>query len=76
MAVPIESSSGFHAGNPAKLFAGPYYAALSGRTYDVSADGQRFLMIKAAGSAVNNMPRIIIVENWFEELKRLVTTTR
>jgi serine/threonine-protein kinase len=75
MAVPVESSSGFQAGNPSKLFAGPYYAALSGRTYDVSPDGQRFLMIRAAASAVNNTPRIIVVENWFEELKRLVPTT-
>ena len=76
MAVPIESSSGFRAGTPAKLFAGPYYAVLAGRTYDVSPDGQRFLMIKAAGSPVTNTPRIIVVENWFEELKRLVPTTR
>jgi len=76
MAVPIESNSGFQAGNPSKLFAGSYYAALAGRTYDVSPDGQRFLMIKAAASAVNNTPRIIVVENWFEELKRLVPATR
>ena len=34
------------------------------------------LMIKAAASAVNNTPRIIVIENWFEELKRLVPTTR
>jgi hypothetical protein len=32
--------------------------------------------IKAAGSAVTNTPGIVVVENWFEELKRLVPTTR
>ena len=70
MAVPIESGSGFRAGNPIRLFSGSYFAGLSGRTYDVSADGQRFLMIKdkATGPAATN--RIIVVENLFEELKR------
>jgi hypothetical protein len=76
MAVPIESTSGFRAGDPSKLFAGPYFTEFSGSSYDVSPDGQRFLMIKTAGSAVTNTPRIIVVENWFEELKRLVPTTR
>jgi serine/threonine protein kinase len=74
MATPIESSSSFKWGNPTKLFSGPYYAGLNGRTYDVSSDGQQFLMIKAV-STVNTMPRIIVVENWLDELKRLVPTT-
>jgi hypothetical protein len=33
-------------------------------------------MIKAASATVTNTPRIIIVENWFEDLMRLVPTTR
>jgi serine/threonine-protein kinase len=70
MAVPVESGPGFRAGNPTRLFAGPYFAELNPRTYDVSPDGQRFLMIKdkTANPAVSN--RIIVVENFFEELKR------
>jgi hypothetical protein len=47
-----------------------------GRTYDVSPDGQRFLMIKASGES-NDMSApmsIIVVQNWTEELKRLVPT--
>jgi hypothetical protein len=45
-----------------------------GRTYDASADGQRFLMIKEISGADERPPsaRIILVQNWFEELKRLV----
>jgi hypothetical protein len=36
--------------------------------YDISGDGQRFLMVKdESGSGRLNM-----VLNWFEELKRLV----
>ena len=48
----------------------------AGRMYDVSADGQRFLMIKESSGADERPPsaRIILVQNWFEELKRLVPT--
>ena len=40
------------------------------RTYDVSPDGKRFLAIKEGGTE-GATAQIIIVENWFEELKRL-----
>jgi serine/threonine-protein kinase len=46
-----------------------------GRTYDVSADGKRFLMIKEASDAKEAdapTPTITVVQNWTEELKRLV----
>ena len=44
-----------------------------GRTYDVSPDGQRFLMIKPGGAdQAAAPPQIVVVKNWFEELKRLV----
>jgi hypothetical protein len=71
MTVPIETGSTFTYGNPRKLFSGPYYAALSGLTYDVSPDGQRFLMIKDTTSAPD-AARLVVVENWLEELKRRV----
>ncbi len=38
--------------------------------YDISPDGQRFLMIKA----VEGVAQLNVVLNWFEELKRLVPT--
>ena len=48
------------------------------RTWDLSPDEDRFLMIGfnkgvTPGSA-ESRPRIIIVQHWFEELKRLVPT--
>lgn len=55
-----------------KLFEGPYFRSLNGRTYDVSPDGQRFLMIKDADATAGGPPQIIIVENWLDELARLV----
>jgi hypothetical protein len=47
------------------------------RNFDVTPDGQRFLMLFPAdrtgdGEAVR--PTINIVENWFEELRRRVPT--
>jgi hypothetical protein len=46
-------------------------AGVGGRTCDVSADGQRFLMIRPASGSP---PNIIVVPNWDDELKRLVPT--
>ena len=44
-------------------------------TYDVSPDGQRFLMIKAPGTDAGAAPpALIVVQHWDEELKRLVPT--
>ena len=45
-------------------------AAQSARTYDVSLDGHRFLMIKESPASLR--PSLVVVENWTEELKRLV----
>ncbi len=59
---------------PTRLFQGPYFASGPGnvfRTYDVSADGERFVMIRISDSGSLD-EELIAVENWFEELKRLV----
>jgi serine/threonine-protein kinase len=46
-----------------------------GRSYDISPDGQRSLMIKEGGPDGAAAPAsIIIVQHWVEELKRLVPT--
>jgi serine/threonine-protein kinase len=75
MAVPIRPEPTFAAGSPQVLFEGQYVAAQSGRTYDVSSDGQHFLMIKNGASNRTSAPsEIIFVQHWLEELKRLVPT--
>jgi hypothetical protein len=40
--------------------------------YDVSRDGQRFLMLKPSEQAQAAPTQINVVLNWFEELKRRV----
>jgi eukaryotic-like serine/threonine-protein kinase len=77
MGVPVKIGSTFEDATPRKLLDGPYLfhpPAALGRMYDVSRDGQRFLMIKESGGTDARPPsaRIILVLNWFEELKRLV----
>ncbi len=49
---------------------------LGGRGYDVSPDGQRFLMLMevARSEDTSTAPHFIVVQNWFEELRRLVPT--
>jgi hypothetical protein len=42
--------------------------------YDVSADGQRFLMLKPSESAEAPSTQINVVLNWFEELKQKAPT--
>jgi hypothetical protein len=40
--------------------------------YDVSANGQRFVMTRVAGAGSGNEVQLMVVENVFEELTRLV----
>jgi serine/threonine protein kinase/Tol biopolymer transport system component len=49
MAVDVATQSGFSAGKPQMLFEGRYDPGPFTADYDVSPDGQRFLMIKANG---------------------------
>ena len=76
MRVPVEvRSTVWSAGTPVALFQGRYHTGTQGRTYDVSPDGRRFLMVKEAGADQSDArPHIIVVQHWFEELKRLVPT--
>ena len=77
MAVVIESEPSFSAETPRPLFD-DLYATQIGRSYDISPDGLRFLMVKNVGAQQNQSARteIIVVENWFEELKRLAPPSK
>ena len=70
--VDVETEPGFEAWTPRLLFEASYDSQLvSGDSnYDVSADGQHFLMVQ--GGAAAGAPGYVVVQNWFEELKRLV----
>jgi Tol biopolymer transport system component len=71
MSVAVQTTPTFSAGTPTKLFQG--YVSGPGRAYDVSRDGQRFLMIKDPSSRdQTSAASMVIVLNWHEELKARV----
>lgn len=41
-------------------------------TYDISRDGARFLMLMPDQEQTPTAAQIVIVQNWFSELERLV----
>ena len=74
MAVDIVTQPSFAASKPRMLFEGPYLPNpfAPSPNYDVSPDGQRFLMIKPTEQAQAAATQINVVLNWFEELKQKV----
>ena len=73
MSAPIAGGPKFSAGRPTILFEGQYEPSLVGHAnYDVSPDGERFLMLKAGAAAETEPTQINVVLNWFEDLKRRV----
>jgi len=75
MAVDIATQPGFAAGKPRTLFEGQYVPTQGTfPNYDVSTDGQRFLMLKPSEQVQAAPTQINVVLNWFEELKQKVPT--
>lgn len=73
MAVEISTLPGFAAGKPRQLFEGHYLLnQFALPNYDVSPDGQRFLMLKPSEQTGTAPMQINVVLNWFEELKQKV----
>jgi serine/threonine-protein kinase len=78
VSVRVRPGPNWSADAPKHLFSTEaYYVGEAGRplrSYDVSRDGSRFLMLRPVGEvrAADEETEIIAVENWFEDLKRLV----
>jgi hypothetical protein len=73
MVVPVASGPAFKAGQTKALFSLADYEFNAGRNYAVDPDGQRLLMIRRSRSQAQKQ-RMVLVENWFDELERLVPT--
>jgi len=71
--VPVKLSPTFQAGQGRRLFLDPAYrgagSSLSDRTYDVSPDGRRFVMIR---NLDESRPSLVVVQHWFDELRQRV----
>jgi serine/threonine-protein kinase len=78
MAVSVTPGATLTFSTPTKVVDGPYSwtPAFTGRMYDVSPRGDRFLVMK---SAADQQPQrvpdsIVVAQNWIEELKARVPT--
>jgi hypothetical protein len=73
MSVPVQTEPTFSAGNPTVILE-RVRVITPGRSYDVSRDGQRFLVIKepASASQSGSIRHLDVVLNWTEELTRLM----
>jgi serine/threonine-protein kinase len=71
MAVEVETEPGFRAGTPRLLFQGSHEVQIL-RSYDVTPDGQRFVMIQPGEQTAPTQLNVIL--NWLDELKRLAPT--
>jgi len=64
-------------GPPEDLFPYAYFARAIGQWwFDMTPDAERFLMITGANVALagSTQVELVVVQNWFEELRRLVPT--
>jgi serine/threonine-protein kinase len=69
VAVPVSTSPTFSMGTPRVLFpAGEYRSYLNHRQYDVSPDGQRFLMLRAVSG---ELPQWIIALDFLDEVRAI-----
>jgi eukaryotic-like serine/threonine-protein kinase len=82
MAVPISLGDTFDAGRPEELWRGPYShgmssscgaPGLSSSNYDVTPDGQRFLMIQDEDVTTTSSDRVVLVLGFAQELARQIT---
>jgi Tol biopolymer transport system component len=74
MSVAVELRPTFTAGVPRLIFEGKYGASAGIRSYDVTADGRRFLMVQQKERPAVSAAEMILVLNWAEELKARVPT--
>jgi serine/threonine-protein kinase len=71
VAVPVRTEPVFAAGTPSVLFSGSdYWSTTFHRQYDVTPDGERFLFMRRVGTGQQS--KMILVQNFLEELKRRV----
>jgi len=76
MAVTVDLERG-QSGPARALFAGPYPdnpGWTRPRSYDVSHDGERFLMAKLP--PMQSRPHVSVVLNWFDELRAKATASK
>ena len=77
--VPVETEPTFRPGTPTVMFDLPqlYRGRSVRRQWDIARNGVRFMVLNPGDGAATgepSQPRMVVVLNWFEELKSLVST--
>ena len=66
MAVAVSTTPTFSIGRPVRLFDGEGVFAGRGHNYDVTTDGQRFVVAEQVEGGDST---IHVVQNWYEEFR-------
>ncbi len=79
LGVKVEPHSTFRFTRPQSILTEAAPISFGGtaffyRSYDVAPDGQRFLRLRVAAQSDVATPQLIVVLNWVEELKRIVSS--
>ena len=73
MVVSIDTEPSFTAGAPEVLFEDSFFFFRTRRTYDITPDGQRFVMLRLGGAETTEddaPPALVVVQNWLAEHER------
>ena len=70
MSVRVVTAPTFSIGNPTKILEN-VRVITPGRSYDITPDGKRFLVLKDAPGASQSIRQLEVVLNWQEDLRRL-----
>jgi Tol biopolymer transport system component len=75
--VDVQTGSSFSASKPRLVFEQPgYLSSTPIRGWDISADGERFLMVKLEERKPQPLTEMVLVQNWLEELRRLAPANK
>jgi eukaryotic-like serine/threonine-protein kinase len=75
MVVPVRTGATPTFGNAATLFnLGRYFTGGGGRHYDIAPRADRFILTAPVAPEGGTAGQMVVVQGWFEELKRLVPT--
>jgi serine/threonine-protein kinase len=70
IAAAVETTDEFRVLDRQVLFTGRYMRWPNHTNYDIHPDGQRFVLVAQWGTGVSQ--RVVVVVNWFEEMRRLM----
>ncbi len=74
-AVDVRSGTAFSAGKPKPLFQSLKFGVAGiVPCWDISLDDRRFLMVRREDRPLKPVTELVLIQNWFEEIKRLAPT--